>query len=230
MTDIDWRRVQQRLGVAADGVAGPGTFAAVLRHMGARDLAPVLGKACALVLPASGIVTRLRLAHWLGQNAHESGGFARLVENLNYSKPERLMAVWPSRFPTRESALPFVNNPEALASKVYGGRMGNVSPGYGWRYRGRGLKMITGFTNYMQLQQLTGIPIVGTPDLAADPEIAVRLSVGYWNRTGCDIWADRDDVGALSNLINRGDPRARQSAIGLADRQARTLRAKALLA
>jgi putative chitinase len=230
MTDIDWRRVQARLGVAVDGVAGPATWGAVLRHMGARDLAGPLGAACALVLPASGIATRQRLPHWLGQNAHESGGFARLVENLNYTSAARIRQVWPSRFPTLESAAPFVRNPEALANKVYGGRMGNVSPGYGWRYRGRGLKMITGFTNYLQLHQLTGFPIVTNPDLAAEPEIAVRLSASYWTRTGCDIWADRDDIGALSNLINRGDPRARQSAIGLADRQARTARAKALFA
>jgi putative chitinase len=230
LTDINWRAVQARLGVPADGVAGPLTFAALLRRMGASDLAGPLGAACATVLPAIGINTRLRLSHWLGQNAHESGGFSRLVENLNYTSAARLMAVWPSRFPTAASAQPFVRNPEGLAEKVYGGRMGNALPGYGWRYRGRGLKMITGFTNYLDLQGITGINIVANPDKAAEPETAVRLSAMYWHRTGCARYADADDIGALSNLINRGNARAQQSAIGLGDRQARTAKARALLA
>src|SRR6266545_770391 len=83
------------------------------------------------VLAASGLLDRpLRLAHFLAQVCHETGGLTILVENLNY-RAERLVAVWPLRFPTVASAVPYSGNPPALANRVYGGRMGNVNPGDG---------------------------------------------------------------------------------------------------
>jgi putative chitinase len=218
---IDWRRVQTRLGVTADGVPGPITWAAVMRHMGATTHAPALGRAMA-AHGASVATSPTRLAHWLGQMAHESGGFQKLVENLNYSSAANLQRVWPSRFPTAASAAPFVRNPEALANKVYGGRMGNTSVGDGWRFRGRGIIHLTGRENYRKAESETGIPVASNPDLAADPETAVRLAMWYWNARNLNMLADADNVVGLTRRINGGT-------IGLQDRTTRTERAKALL-
>jgi putative chitinase len=218
---IDWRRVQTKLGVTSDGVPGPITWTAVMRHMGAGDNAAALGRAMAAHIgPISS--SPVRLAHWLGQMAHESGGFRVLVENLNYTSAASLSRVWPSRFRTPSAATPFVRNPQALANKVYGGRMGNTQPGDGWRFRGRGLVHLTGRSNYETAERATGLPLVSKPDLAADPENAVRLAVWYWNSKNLNILADADDVRRLTRRINGGT-------IGLADRITRTNRAKALL-
>jgi putative chitinase len=217
---IDWRRVQTKLGVSADGIAGPITWAAVFRHMGATTHAAALGKAAATHM-GSIASSPVRLAHWLGQMAHESGGFQKLVENLNYTSADTIARVWPSRF-TKTSAAAFVRNPEALANSVYSGRMGNVQPGDGWRFRGRGLVHLTGRENYQRAQTATGISLVSNPELAADPEIAVRLAVWYWNSKNLNIMADADNATALTRRINGGT-------IGLQDRITRTNRAKALL-
>ncbi len=219
---IDWPQVQARLGVSADGVPGPATYTALLRAMGANTLAPALAAACAAHLPANDIAdSGLSLAHWLGQNAHESEGFRRLEENLNYS-PERMMGVWPSRFPTLAAAAPFAGKPALLAERVYGGRMGNRMPGDGWKFRGRGVKMITGRDNYAWMQDLTGIVLLPNPEAAAEPETAVRLSALFWARRGCQALAMADDIRSLTARINGG-------LTNIEDRRKRTVHAKRLL-
>jgi putative chitinase len=218
---IDWRRVQTRLGVTADGIPGPITWGAVMRHMGAGDNAAALGRAMATHIgPIAS--SPVRLSHWVGQMAHESGGFRVLVENLNYTSAASLMRVWPSRFRTAAAAAPFVRNPQGLANNVYGGRMGNTQPGDGWKYRGRGLVHLTGKSNYEAAQRATGLPLVSNPDLAADPENAVRLAVWYWNSKNLNVLADADNATGLTRRVNGGT-------IGLADRVERTNRARALL-
>lgn len=217
---IDWRRVQTKLGVTADGEPGPVTWTAVMKHMGATQNAETLGKAMSQYI-GSIASSPVRLSHWLGQMAHESGGFQKLVENLNYTSADTIARVWPSRF-TKASAAGVVRNPEGLANSVYGDRMGNVQPGDGWRYRGRGLVHLTGRENYQRAQTATGIALVSNPDLAADPEIAVRLAVWYWNSKNLNLLADVDNCTALTKRINGGTN-------GLADRTERTKRAKALL-
>ncbi len=218
---INWRRIQTRLGVPSDGIPGPVTWAAIMRHMGAGNNASALGKAMSQHI-GSIADSNVRLAHWLGQMAHESQGFTRLVENLNYTSAASLTRVWPSRFRTASAAAPFVRNPEALANNVYGGRMGNTQIGDGWKYRGRGIVHLTGKSNYEAAEKATGIPLVSNPDLAAEPENAVRLAVWYWNSKNLNALADKDNVANLTRKINGGT-------IGLADRVARTNRAKALL-
>ena len=89
-------------------------------------------------IAAAEITTPLRIAHFAAQIATESGGMTRLEKSLFYTA-ERLCQVWPKRFPTLVSVKPYAGNPKALAEKVYGGRLGNVQPGDGWRYRGGGL-------------------------------------------------------------------------------------------
>lgn len=116
-----------------------------------------------------------------GQVLHETARLEALVENLSYS-PGRLMQVWPSRFPSVEIAKRFAWSPEALAEKTYGGRMGNVKPGDGYKYRGRGIPMVTGADNYGLLQRLTGLPLLDQPELLAEPATALRCAVLWWEK------------------------------------------------
>lgn len=109
------------------------------------------------------------LAAILAEAHHETGGqFQPVSENLNYSA-KRLTEVWPSRFPTLAAAAPYAGNPQRLANKVYGGRLGNVDPGDGWLFRGRGLAQITGRENYARFG------IAGVPDDAGKMPVAVRI-------------------------------------------------------
>lgn len=116
------------------------------------------------------------LAYVLATPYHEVGAALRpLVENLNYTSAARIRAVWPSRFRTDAAAAPYVRNPQALANLVYGGRLGNKSPNDGWTYRGRSLAQITGRENYARFSRLLGVDLVGNPELALEPAIAVAI-------------------------------------------------------
>ena len=230
------RRAQERLAAAGlyhaplDGIAGPATWTALFRHMGAGPvIAKQLGPAAARWLPRYGIDRPLRIAHWLGQMAHESAGFSRLIESLYYSSAERIRAVWPRRFPTAADALPYIHQPERLANLVYANRLGNGPPEScdGWRYRGRGLIQLTGRANYRATGLRLGLPLESEPELAGQPEAAVWIAAEWWQRHRCNEWADRDDARAISGMINRGNPAA--VAHGLPDRIARTNRAKEVL-
>lgn len=156
--------------------------------------------------PETGINTPLRLAHFLAQLAHESGGFTRLVENLNYSA-DGLRRTWPSRFDLATAAR-FARNPEAIANRVYADRLGNgdEASGDGWRYRGRGFIQLTGKANYADYsQRLFGDDrLVRDPDLAATPEVAMRLAVAYWQAKGLNALADQDDLNGITRKINGG--------------------------
>lgn len=164
----------------------------------------------------------LRLAHFFAQICHETGGLTILSENLNYRSAERLMAVWPSRFPTLQSAAPFVGNPRALANKVYARRMGNVDPDDGWKFRGRGLLQITGRDHYARNGRALSIPLEEAPELAIDPDHSLAVALETWRRAGCDALADADDVVAVTRAINGGT-------IGLADRRTWLVKAKRAL-
>lgn len=161
----------------------------------------------------------LRVAHFMAQALHETGGFTILTESLSYSSPERLMAVWPSRFKTRADGLPFVKNPRALANKVYGGRMGNIGPDDGWKYIGRGIIQMTGKESYTRIGNELGVDLVGNPDLALDPRYLLAIAANEWKRSGCNAHADRNDLKAVTKAINGGY-------IGIAERQAWFLKTK----
>ncbi|KWT89369.1 MULTISPECIES: glycoside hydrolase family 19 protein [unclassified Variovorax] len=120
------------------------------------------------------------IADWLPEILHESGGLERMEENLNYTTPQRLMAVWPSRFPSVVAALPYVANPKALANFVYGGRMGNTRTDDGWTYRGRSPIGITGLANYQRVGDLMGQDLVGIPDLLCQPRFALDACIAWW--------------------------------------------------
>lgn len=150
-----------------------------------------------------GIDTPLRQAAFLAQLSHESGRLTRLEEGLNYTAL-RLTQVWPRRFPTLEAAQPFANNPEALANNVYGGRMGNVQPGDGFRFRGRGLKQLTGRANYEAYAEASCLNVVGNPDLLLQPAIAADSAAWFWYANGCNAFADARDWAGLTRRINGG--------------------------
>jgi putative chitinase len=111
---------------------------------------------------------------------HETGMLRSMEEKLGYSV-ERLMAVWPRRFPSLASAMPYAANPEALANFVYGGRMGNSHAGDGWRFRGRA-GGITGRTNYTWLSDKMGVDLLENPDLLLEPRFALEASFYVWER------------------------------------------------
>lgn len=100
-------------------------------------------------------------------------------ENMKYTTPERIMFVWPKKFPTRESALPYVNNPEGLANLMYGGKYGNA-PDQGFFYRGGGYNGITFKSNYDNVAKLSGHPINKNPDLLKDYKIAADAFAAYY--------------------------------------------------
>lgn len=157
--------------------------------------------------------------NFLAQAILESGRLTSMEEKLSYSA-QRLTEVWPRRFPTLASAQPYARNPRALANKVYGGRLGNVGPDDGWRYRGRALIQITGLYNYLQVQRLTGMPVVDNPDLLFEQEPAIRASAAWWEASIPDeILADAE---AVSRKVNGGSN-------GLAERLRLTAMARAAM-
>lgn len=177
------------------------------------------------------IDTPQRIAGFLSQCAHESGGFERLQENLNYSA-EGMAGIWPRRFavlgpdnkPVKKDgknqpnkfALALHRKPEMIANVVYSGRMGNgpTESGEGWLYRGRGLKQLTGKDNYTRCGAALGLNLVENPDLLLEPEGASLSAAWFWSVNKCGPLADADDFVGLTKKINGGT-------IGLADRERR---------
>lgn len=129
----------------------------------------------------------VEIVPWLSQVLHESALLERVEEGLSYSA-ERLMAVWPKRFPTIQSTQPYARNPVALANYVYGGRLGNVMPGDGWRFRGRGLIQVTGRENYTRLGAAMKLPLAEKPDLLLQPAHALQSAIVWWERNVPDAF------------------------------------------
>jgi len=169
------------------------------------------------------ISTPARQAAFIGQCAHESGNFKTLEENLNY-KPEALMRVWPSRFPDLPTAMKYAHNQEAIANKVYGGRMGNgvEETGEGWKYHGRGLIQLTGKENYSNCGAGIGVDLLATPGLLVQPEYACLSAGWFWNKKGLNDLADAGDFETMTKRINGG-------LIGLDDRKAKIAKALQVL-
>lgn len=160
------------------------------------------------------------LDDFVGQVLHETAFLRSLEEDLNYSA-ERLVAVWPRRFPTLAATAPYAWNPKALAEKTYGGRLGNLSAGDGWKYRGRGIPQVTGKDNYAGLAKLTGLPLLEHPELLADPDTALRCGVLWWEGHVPDSAIDSCE--RVTRAVQGGQE-------ALAQRAALTAKAKAALA
>ena len=167
------------------------------------------------------ISTSARQAFFIGQCAHESNNFKTLEENLHYSV-NGLMRTWPSRFPTLDVATKYANNPEAIANKVYAGRMGNIEEGDGWRYHGRGLIQLTGRENYANCGFGLGVDLLSNPDWLLDPKYAALSAGWFWGKRGLNSLADAQDFETITKRINGG-------LIGLDDRKAKTAKALSIL-
>ena len=179
------------------------------------------------VLPKYGIDTERRIAHFISQCAHESNNFRNLEENLNYSA-KALNSVFGRYFgPGKRDAAEYERKPEKIANYVYqdefrSSKMGNVNPGDGWLFRGRGLKQLTGRDNYTRFGKSVGMTAEEAAEYVATPAGAVESACWFWDTNKLNTIADTDDVAKMTKKINGGN-------IGLEDRQKRYLHAMEVL-
>jgi putative chitinase len=161
------------------------------------------------------INTPLRLAHFLAQCGHESGGFKLTKENLNYSA-KGLNGIFKKYFPTLESALPYERKPEKIANKVYGGRMGNgpEASGDGAKFCGRGYIQLTGKDNYTAFGKSIGEDVCANPQVVAE-KYALLSAAWFFNKNGLHKMADG---GANDDTITKITKRVNGGTIGLPDR------------
>ena len=180
------------------------------------------------VMPNYGITTERRVAHFISQCAHESNNFRSLSENLNYSE-KALNAVFGRYFGAapKRNAAEYARNPQLIANYVYQDefrkyKMGNVNPGDGWLFRGRGLKQLTGRENYTRFGESIDITAEEAADYVSTPKGAVESACWFWDTNKLNDIADTDDVKRMTKKINGGS-------IGLADRQSRYTKAMEIL-
>ena len=163
-----------------DGMLGPNTYTALIGYTVSGVVGPIfraLGAGLAASFPTYAIDQRLRAAHWIGQAAHETGGFNFLTELGD----------------------------DAYFAK-YDGRvdLGNTQPGDGAQFRGRGLFQITGRANYAKYGTLLSIDLIGNPQQAAEPGIAVQTACLFWNSHNLNPLADANDGLEITRAINGG--------------------------
>ncbi|MBD8671615.1 glycoside hydrolase family 19 protein [Pseudomonas lurida] len=154
-------------------------------------------------MDAGGITDPKSKAMLMANADHESGGFTKKEENLNYSA-KRLQEVFPKYYSNPEDAARDAKNPEAIANKVYGGRMGNTEAGDGFKYRGRGSLQLTGRAQYAAMGKQLGVDLENNPDLAMDPKISAKIAVAHWKSSGADRAASAGDVKRARQLTNGG--------------------------
>lgn len=182
----------------------------------------------AVSLSAFQISTPLRQAHFLAQAGHESAGFLKVEEGLNYSE-NALTAMFGKRITAEQARAHGRNamhpaNQKMIASIIYANRNGNgeVNSGDGFRYRGRGLIQITGKANYAALVKQLGADVVANPDLLLGYRFAAMSAAAWWKNHGLNELADSDDVTRITRVINGGTN-------GLDDRKSRLIKAKGIL-
>lgn len=167
------------------------------------------------LLPEYEIDTPQRIAAFIAQCAHESGGFTVLRENLNY-RAETLRKVFPKYFPSDSIARTYASLPnkqEAIANRVYANRMGNgpEESGDGFKYCGRGLIQLTGKQNYSWFAASLGITVEEASEYLQTFEGAVQSACWFWETNGLNELADAGDIVGMTKRINGGT-------IGLEDR------------
>lgn len=183
----------------------------------AQEMAASLTNACEI----ANINTKRRLRHFIAQLAHESNGFIRLVENLNYKDPDRLDDMFRA-VRGRADAMELIRKgPVAIGNRVYANRLGNgdEASGDGYKYRGRGLIMLTGKENYAKAERYCGLPLVKEPGLAGRAREAGIIAAKYWNWCNINNEADEGDLNGVTRLVNG------PALAGLEDRKAWLLRA-----
>ena len=166
------------------------------------------------ILPDYDISTPQRVAAFLAQCAHESGGFTALHENLNY-RPETLCKVWPHYF-NESNVNNYAHQPEKIANRAYAGRMGNgdEASGDGWNYCGRGLIQLTGKNNYQAFADSIQTDIGQIPAYLQTFEGAIQSACWFWENNNLNACADAGDILKMTKIINGGT-------LGLEDRTAR---------
>ena len=165
------------------------------------------------LLPQYEINTPDRIAAFLAQCAHESGGFVFIKENLNY-RWQSLRKVFPKYFPTDALAQQYEKQPEKIANRVYANRMGNgpEESGDGWRFCGRGLIQVTGRDNYSWFAASLQISPEEASEYMETFEGAAQSACWFWESNNLNQWADKQDILTLTKRINGGT-------IGLEDRK-----------
>ena len=223
-------------GLTADGIVGDKTWAMIMGE----ESHPVVQQAVAVanstglkleklkghipdaviaMIPAVAqkfqIDSALRLAHFLAQCGHESGGFRLTKENLNYSA-KGLNGTFKKYFPTLDSAIPYERKPEKIANKVYGNRMGNgpESSGEGAKFCGRGYIQLTGKENYTAFGKSINEDILSNPDKVAS-DYALLSAAWFFSKNGLHKMADGGSTDAVVTSITK---RVNGGTIGLADR------------
>ena len=166
------------------------------------------------ILPEYDIDTPHRVAAFMAQCGHESGGFTLMQENLNYSA-KGLVGTFKKYFPTEADAKPYERKPQMIANRVYANRMGNgdEASGEGWYFRGRGIIQITGKNNYTKCSQslFESNVLVENPDLLLESEYAIHSACWFWSAARLNELSDIGDIKTMTKRINGGF-------IGLEDR------------
>jgi putative chitinase len=231
---------QTKNGLTADGKVGPTTWAKIMGTPATSTPAPVaaptapiansgnlklanlkghIPDAVIAMIPDTaakfGINTPLRLAHFLAQCGHESGGFRATQENLNYSA-KGLMGIFKKYFPNEALANAYARQPAKIAAKVYGNRMGNgnEASGEGYKFRGRGYIQLTGKENYTAFGKSIGEDMTANPDKVAGP-YALLSAAWFFSKNGLHKIADEGSSDAVVTKITK---RVNGGTIGLPDR------------
>lgn len=159
------------------------------------------------VLPQYEINDIARVAAFIAQCAHESGGFTTLSENLNYSA-DGLRKIFPKYFPTAEMAQQYHRQPEKIANRVYANRMGNgpEASGEGYKFRGRGLIQLTGKSNYQRcsMAMFEDDTLLQQPDVLTQPYYAIHSACWFWTANKLNELADAQDLRMMTKKINGG--------------------------
>lgn len=239
------KRAQQRLiakgyVLVDDGDFGARSITALMAYVGGggavTQLQTLLGAGAAKHFGAVGLMDPLCMAHALGQQSAETGGFKTMVESLNYSatglratfSKARISDADVNRLGRKPGGKPLSEAVQAeIANLVYGGKwgadnLGNNQPGDGWRFRGRGAKQTTGRANYGDVKAVTGIDVLSDPAQLQDPDLGMRAATIFWDKKGCNAFAKADDIDGLTKRINGG-------LNGIDTRRAALARAKTIL-
>lgn len=187
------------------------TLASLTTPQVANTYYPILEKE----LAPAGIDTCREQCAFLAELINE--GLTRSSENLYYTAA-RLNQVFPYYFPTVESARDFEKNPQKLANKVYGGRMGNNKINDGWLYRGRGPIGLTGRDNYRICGESIGADLVAHPELLEQPLWGVKSAIWFWNFKKLNPEAEAGNIDRISRAINTGNINSKTPAINEASR------------
>ena len=234
-TDAAVKEWQISNGLTADGIVGEGTWSKLFDSVPSTVPSAVpstapsglkldklkghIPDAVIAMIPDTaakfGINTPLRLAHFLAQCGHESGGFRATQENLNYSA-QGLNGIFKKYFPTAAAAAAYARQPAKIASKVYANRMGNGSEasGEGYKFRGRGYIQLTGKENYTAFGKAINEDIISNPDIVAS-KYALLSAAWFFTKNGLHKMADG---GASDAVVTQITKRVNGGTIGLADR------------